>query len=762
MTHLSFTTFHQITAIRPQLHTESLDLFAQRLKDPERVLAKTKVSTFYSFVRYKQGATRGTEGVADGTGVVLDFDFKEPLDGHLRGKPYIENFLSIHNIAQWIHFWHTTYSFTSTQPNFRVILPLAPDAFLAHNEWHELADRLRYGCGDHPALDQCGNVISQMYSSPCLPRDKEVATHYFHGFTKDGAFLSLSSLSPRPCVEDSDGPPHLTQSQKMLFLGQALHHIDPDIAYGDWIEIGMALKTEFGETTGLQMWDQWSRNGVKYKHQKDLNDHWKSFNRTTVEGGAIVKRAKSNHFDASGCLREILAAAPVQRKLPTASDHPPLKELPDEVFDNHFIFKDWGEFNYQGNIFDLSFSPLLMRLNEAFLANTLHRRHNMRLAAVLSVAGHLLPHVYGCPYPTPLYIFSLIPTGTGKGRFVKTIHSLFDAFHLNPHLGAKIGSLQGIIKKIIENNGIHYNIIDEVADYYRNIRRHGGDSRRAEVISLFKDIYGGEAPVIQDIIKKEESESIHRTSVSLFWSGPDDVFQLMGKDEFRGGLMNRVLSFVEDCHGDTGARDKTESLRLDTTQLFIPDFSDIAYRFPEEIVFSNDVMDFILGFEAKAREKMMHLGEQDLRGCILSRAGQNLKKLIVIGCDPHGGLSVDVARHMAGVLIHCYKNTSFCVNKHFEMTLEHRDILMIAERIHFLMQQYPTQRGLRFRDVYRSLQKIPRRRIEDGLKRLEIEGVISFEEMSNPRGLPSKIIRPTLRLNTYLTQSNNKENKRNE
>ena len=73
---------------------------------------------------------------------------------------------------------------------------------------------------------------------------------------------------------------------------KALHHISPDCDYDQWIEIGQALHTEFGEA-GLGPWMTWSMAGAKFVGTKDIETHWKSFHQGKGVGiGTLFKHAK--------------------------------------------------------------------------------------------------------------------------------------------------------------------------------------------------------------------------------------------------------------------------------------------------------------------------------------------------------------------------------------------------------------------------------------------------------------------------------------
>ena len=88
-------------------------------------------------------------------------------------------------------------------------------------------------------------------------------------------------------IEDSD----LDRAVK------ALHHISPDCDYDQWIELGQALHTEFGEA-GLGPWMQWSMAGQKFAGTKDIELHWKSFHQGKGVGlGTLFKYAKDSGYE---------------------------------------------------------------------------------------------------------------------------------------------------------------------------------------------------------------------------------------------------------------------------------------------------------------------------------------------------------------------------------------------------------------------------------------------------------------------------------
>lgn len=74
-------------------------------------------------------------------------------------------------------------------------------------------------------------------------------------------------------------------------LMEVLNHIDPsELAYQDWINVGMALQHE---GYSVDMWDRWSMNDRRY-HAGECEKKWRGFHGagTPVTGGTIVQYAR--------------------------------------------------------------------------------------------------------------------------------------------------------------------------------------------------------------------------------------------------------------------------------------------------------------------------------------------------------------------------------------------------------------------------------------------------------------------------------------
>ncbi|MCZ4260976.1 bifunctional DNA primase/polymerase [Limimaricola sp. G21655-S1] len=87
---------------------------------------------------------------------------------------------------------------------------------------------------------------------------------------------------------------------------ELLSHIPPDLPYGDWVSVLMALHDRFrGSDEGLALADAWSANGSKYRPGEVLMK-WRSFKRTGVSWATIPALARQHGADLSEIARRHL------------------------------------------------------------------------------------------------------------------------------------------------------------------------------------------------------------------------------------------------------------------------------------------------------------------------------------------------------------------------------------------------------------------------------------------------------------------------
>lgn len=165
-------------------------------------------------------------------------------------------------------------------------------------------------------------------------------------------------------------PPPMTQypatspSDDLQRALEALQHISPDCDYDQWIELGQALHTAFGDQ-GRSAWANWSAAGSKFKGDADIELHWKSFHQGKGVGiGTLFKYAKDSGWTPQTKQSQRLSAVEdfaniIKKGLPSE----PSTGSPDEPF--AIESPAWPELP-----FDLSRLAPIDYLLEGFMAHS--------------------------------------------------------------------------------------------------------------------------------------------------------------------------------------------------------------------------------------------------------------------------------------------------------------------------------------------------------------------------------------------------------
>lgn len=80
---------------------------------------------------------------------------------------------------------------------------------------------------------------------------------------------------------------------------ELLEKLDPDMWYGDWLRVLMAVFYESGGSDeGFELANTWSSRGYKYKNEKDVRYKWDSFDLShshPITIGTLIRMAKGSN-----------------------------------------------------------------------------------------------------------------------------------------------------------------------------------------------------------------------------------------------------------------------------------------------------------------------------------------------------------------------------------------------------------------------------------------------------------------------------------
>ena len=142
---------------------------------------------------------------------------------------------------------------------------------------------------------------------PPIDETSQVA---FETWLKEGwrAFADEDDREPwGPSEDERDGSRDAESGQSGDLsaddVRDALDHIDPDLPYDDWRDVGFALQDEFGDATAERLFKEWSRRGSKWDREaeriaKRIIEDADPGNGRTI--GTVIYHAKNGGWSRPG------------------------------------------------------------------------------------------------------------------------------------------------------------------------------------------------------------------------------------------------------------------------------------------------------------------------------------------------------------------------------------------------------------------------------------------------------------------------------
>jgi hypothetical protein len=536
---IKFDVFESIQHVRPQSRCVEYEQFAQIITYFEVVNNKEDRKECFSFTVYYPGKTRGKDNIQAMTGVVLDFDNKE---GTVIPIEKILNFLENSCIQ---YFWYHTFSHSKDLLKWRLILPFNTEVPV--KDWDDIYERTLQFLGNPNGIDPASQRTAQLYYFPYARTDNDVA---YEGGAYKGVQISPYSLpilkekkalpSPLPLTVDLSETPQgkvfvrkkITQDdiEKAKY---ALDFISPDIEYNDWIKIGMALHGEFG-IDGFYIWDSWSAKGQKYKNSKETVYHWNTFKKSGLNIGTILFMAKERGYfcknDKLGLSRERAEFA-IQEDVAFT-----VEEITDVALKklDRFITKD---------IFEIP-CPLVKELYIWIEACAKIHQPLYSLSTTLSIMAFLKRNSIISPtkIKTNLYILAMGPSRSGKNNGLERIYEVMKELKLDHHLTSGVGSHQGMLKQMTENQGALYWKQDELAYIFKGIQSNYSNTNEQKIEQKLLTLYNCRYQTT-DTIKSDKSEYVKDPFLNVYSTSTEQLLDILKPQSAVSGLLARFLIF---------------------------------------------------------------------------------------------------------------------------------------------------------------------------------------------------------------------------
>ncbi len=374
---------------------------------------------------------------------------------------------------------------------------------------------------------------------------------------------------PKPVVQSSN-PPMVKHEFEVVddllySANDLLQVINPDIGYGDWITIGMALHHKHGDA-GLPIWDAWSRGGTKYAGFDNLARHFQSFRddkSNPVTYGSLVHLAKRCGFDASDTpikieVKEIIKGKHVYVPLDAPIELDETVPIPDSlglVRSRPRIVKiDRRIYNNAVPAKLLEGAPgVLGEITRYINATALYPSAHLSFAAALSIVSTCKAHRIASPDGTLRTNFMCVSVAlSGRGKDHPRIMSkrILGQLGLDQSvLPDRIASGQGIVQMLRTASGKGVWLCDEFGRLYS--RTKNLQSSTASMSDFLIELYNAAGSHYKGSSYADNSRSaktdidqpclnIHATTV------PDRFYESIDPEDITDGFFARWLIFDLD------------------------------------------------------------------------------------------------------------------------------------------------------------------------------------------------------------------------
>jgi hypothetical protein len=543
---INICRFDGLTKTHPAIYElksleELVEFFTS--KEPPTV-KKEERNDFFSMVAYKPDTTRAKENVKALSAMVLDFDNTE--DGQLKLPKFIEQLKQL----DLIYLYYTTWSHTELRHRWRLILPFAKA--IEPNFWPEAHARIINLLGNPIGLDKSASKdVSRMWIMPC----KSEGGAYEVGYEIAGKFLDPHTLPPTakttlPLVIPSEYRETTSED-----IREALNRIDAGCDYDTWLEMGMALHHELGNS-GFAIWNNWSaRNSEKYEGIESLNKKWNSFK----SGGGVTIATLFMHARNAGW-QPTSRSNPITYVITTGTSDSAnaVTEKPSKV-ENQIVVEEFEEADEfidpvdkclddlepfaVSDIFDFP-CPILKSTYDWVQSVAPAPIPIFSLSASLSLLAFLKKDavISTTDLRTNLYILVIGPSRSGKNNGLGCISAILKALDKRGSLASAIGSSQGLIDALCKKENCVYWAQDEISHIFQNFQNRNAGTHETRLEQQLLTLYNCNY-ITTDKIKGEEIQGIENPYLNVYGTATENIINKLNPEAAVSGLLARFLVF---------------------------------------------------------------------------------------------------------------------------------------------------------------------------------------------------------------------------
>lgn len=301
-----------------------------------------------------------------------------------------------------------------------------------------------------------------------------------------------------------------------------LGYISADCSRDDWVQVGMALKDEFGDGA-FNLWHNWSSKGRSYD-AKQANYAWRSFGNEGITIATLIFYAKKDGFLFQSEKKEYEIDLSYLEKKQVATTF--LDNIPNSLVKTIY---NW--------ILATSYDPQPLLALAA------------SLCAVGTIKGHYVRDKFNLR--TNIMAMGLLPAGFGKDHARKCVANIFNQAGIKHRLSGSPASAQALLSSLHHDGGVKLLQLDEIGRMLESIKSKNASSHQkdilTEVMMLFSSAstyYHGREYANR---KENPTRSIEQPCLSVYGvTVPENLYDNLDSREAIDGFLARWLIFKAD------------------------------------------------------------------------------------------------------------------------------------------------------------------------------------------------------------------------
>ena len=350
--------------------------------------------------------------------------------------------------------------------------------------------------------------------------------------------ISTTSASPTPM----DAERSIAEIRDLLFC------IPSDCGYDEWYQALMAVHAETsGSGQGLDLADDWSSRGSKYRGRKEIETKWRSFKRSGVTGSTLAELARRYGADLSEiALRHMeqvevpqsvidSASAMLSRHLERRAAEAEAEALP-VARDSQF--STGGDWTRPGG--------LLQDIADWIEATSRRPNRPLAVAAAIGVVGTVCGrHIAGPTISgTHLYLICIGDTAIGKDRPLKAAKQILVGSGL-PQLSVtgKFMSASAVENTVAEHP-CALAVVDEIGSaLFAKMSHRRASTHESAIANALRELWSSSFDIFQTSARaQEQGREIMSPAFSIFGASTvSEFYNSLGSGVVENGLLNRFL-----------------------------------------------------------------------------------------------------------------------------------------------------------------------------------------------------------------------------